>query len=99
MRDGGKYTHSWCKQCNTENVRDRKRDLKKLCIEYKGGVCVDCGLVHHPAVFDFHHVVSGSKDFTISSVTSTKLTDSIKAELDKCVLLCANCHRVRHYLD
>lgn len=96
-RDSGESTHSWCKQCNTENVRNRKRELKRLCVEYKGGVCVDCGGKFHPAIFDFHHVDQKEKDFSISSITSTKLTDPIKSELDKCVLLCANCHRLRHY--
>lgn len=93
----GKLTHYWCKACNVENVKKRKRNLKKLCVEYKGGICVDCKGTFHPSVYDFHHLDETKKDFQIASLNSTKLTDKIISELDKCVLLCANCHRLRHY--
>lgn len=93
----GKLVHYWCKDCNLENVKERKRELKRQCVEYKGNSCVDCNGVFHPAIYDFHHLDPNEKDFQIGSLSSTKLTESIKSELDKCVLLCANCHRLRHF--
>lgn len=95
----GRLSHYWCKSCNRENVKERKRKLKLLCVEYKGGTCVDCGGVFHPSVFDFHHLDPTGKDLQIGSLCVTKITELVKLELDKCVLLCSNCHRLRHYTD
>lgn len=92
----GKQTHSWCKECISANTLERQRTLKRQCVEYKGGRCEVCGGHFHPAVFDFHHMNPDEKDFTLSHVKSLKFSDVIKAELDKCILVCANCHRVIH---
>ena len=45
---------------------------------------------------EFHHLTSTKKDFGISSKGYTRSWEKIRAELDKCVLLCANCHREVH---
>jgi len=53
-----------------------------------------CGYDRCITAFDFHHVDAREKDFTISDrMTSWKV---IRSELDRCVLLCANCHREVH---
>lgn len=96
LRDG-RITHSWCKECNKAHALQRQRELKRQCVEYKGGVCEDCGREGHQAIFDFHHLDPSVKDFSFGSLRITKMNDVIKAELDKCVLLCACCHRLRHY--
>lgn len=76
-------------------VTDRRRRLKERAIEYKGGKCARCGYDKKcPAVFDFHHLDPTKKDFAISG--SCKSFERIRAELDKTVLLCANCHREVH---
>lgn len=95
MKDG-KRTHSYCKKCVNEQTIERQRALKLLAIEYKGGVCHDCGESYHPAVYDFHHLNPSEKDFSIGRRKSLKFSQELKDELDKCVLLCSNCHRVRH---
>ena len=67
------------------------------CIEYKGGVCTVCGLKYdgtNGAIFDFHHVDQTQKEFVISRMS--RKWESLKPELDKCDLVCANCHRVYH---
>jgi len=70
--------------------------IKQKAIEYKGCKCVMCGYDKHYGALEFHHLDSGDKD-----VNWTKLRlrswDKITAELDKCVLLCANCHREEHH--
>lgn len=75
------------------------RRLKKEAIEYLGGECSDCGFVHvvdiNESVFDFHHRDRAEKDFTITAARA-RILETIKDELDKCDLLCANCHRLRH---
>lgn len=92
----GTQTHSYCKKCVNNQTTDRQRNLKKQAIEYKGGKCVDCDGVFHPAVFDFHHLNPDEKDFSLSHRKQLKFGEEIKQELDKCVLLCSNCHRMRH---
>jgi hypothetical protein len=73
----------------------RWRKLKEKAIEYKGGECIKCGYNQHPAALVFHHVNVETKEH---SWTTLRLHpwDYIKAELDKCDLLCANCHQIVH---
>lgn len=89
-------TTSYCKQCYSVITTKRNHDNKKLAVEYKGGVCIDCGYIGYLSVYEFHHLDPTQKDFEFSRCRSQKLNEKIKQELDKCVLLCANCHRTRH---
>lgn len=92
----GSTTHSWCKSCVNEDTKLRQRKLKIECISYKGGKCERCGIIGHPSIFDFHHKDPEEKDFMISRVRSLKFSEKHTKELDKCELLCSNCHRVEH---
>src|SRR5574343_385892 len=73
------------------------REFKMTCVNYKGGACESCGLVDIPDVYDFHHKKPQEKEFAIAAKGLTSFTDEVKRELDKCSLLCANCHRREHY--
>lgn len=73
-------------------------DVKARCVEYLGGQCVDCGFQGHPVAFDFDHVDPKTKEFKISGSYIFRWS-VLKKELDKCVVRCANCHRIRHYLE
>lgn len=84
--------HSYCKSCLNEITVDRQRNLKKQCIEYKGGKCIVCEYDKYPGALEFHHLNPGEKDFTIGQYKNRSF-DNLKSELDKCVLLCSNCHR------
>lgn len=89
---------SYCKKCF--NVRCQKRwvNRKINAINYKGGKCEDCSLElsnSHYAVFEFHHLDPSAKDHDWSTLRLQSL-HTIELELDKCALLCANCHRIRH---
>ena len=72
--------------------------MKQRGVEYLGGACVDCGLrSEYAEVYDFHHRYPEEKSSTIARLLdNAKRWDRIQKELDKCVLLCANCHRIRH---
>ena len=54
-----------------------------------------CGWLGNQAAMQFHHVDSKRKEFMIGNV-GNKSWDSIKTEMQKCVLLCANCHMIEH---
>lgn len=66
-----------------------------MAIKYLGGKCEKCKWSGSQAALQFHHKYSEKKDFTIGSVAN-KSWDSIKKEMQKCVLLCANCHMIEH---
>jgi len=89
------YLDCYCKSCRLKASSDRSRNVKIKAIEYLGGKCKDCGLQDDPCVFDFHHTDPTQKELTLAS-RGGRSFKSIKAELDKCELLCANCHRKRH---
>lgn len=73
-------------------VAKRRRKIKLLSIEYKGGRCQICGYDKCPAALDLHHIY-GKKDFGIGDKGYTRSWEVVKKELDKCILVCANCHR------
>lgn len=74
-------------------VAKRRRKIKTLAIEYKGGKCQICGYKKYPGALDLHHINPNKKDFGIADKGYTRSWKIIKAELDKCILVCANCHR------
>ena len=95
----GKRLHSWCKGCFNGYLIDKAKARKAEVIEQKGGGCVDCGLTYdgtNTVVFDLHHT-TGTDD-KVGDWKAMRLMsgDRLKRELKKCVLLCANCHRLRH---
>ena len=85
------------KNCSSKfSVQKRRKVLKYKAFEYKGGKCEKCGIISIPEIYDFHHIDPLQKDFSISAVGNTYSWDKIKKEIDKCILLCANCHRQIH---
>jgi hypothetical protein len=89
---------AYCKECFNKICVERWIQRKIEAINYKGGKCIDCNLMlknSHYAVFEFHHLNSLEKDADWSKLR-LKNIHKINEELDKCVLLCANCHRIRH---
>jgi ribosomal protein L30E len=77
-------------------VSRKRKQLKKDLVEYKGGKCEMCGYDKCVAAMDFHHKNPEEKDFGLSQNGHTKGWESLKNEADKCLLLCANCHRELH---
>lgn len=93
---------SKCKSCETNSIRDRFSDLIKdylstKNIEYS---CVKCNYTNVIGSLDFHHIDPNSKKFEISTVSRSisvdRFIEEVIPELDKCELLCPNCHRLEH---
>jgi 5-methylcytosine-specific restriction endonuclease McrA len=84
---------------NKERVAAYKKASRDIVLavirEAKLSPCTDCGDVFHYAAMDFDHV-RGTKLFGIAQ-SSTRNLDEIRKEMEKCDLVCANCHRVRTY--
>ena len=85
-----------CRKCRVEAVDKRRRTLKVKAVRYKGGSCVKCGYNKCLSALDFHHINPEEKDFSLSSDGRTKSWEIMRIELDKCILVCANCHREIH---
>ncbi len=72
--------------------------LRRFVNDYKSRPCADCNQVFHPVAMDFDHV-RGEKSGNIATmVGGMKPFIKIWAEIEKCVVVCANCHRVRSFV-
>lgn len=69
----------------------RRRDRKKIYIDYMGGKCYRCGYCKSMRALTFHHKDRAMKEFALSKALDWSW-EKVKAELDKCVLVCFNCH-------
>lgn len=76
-----------------ESIRKRlgRKKIKAEAVRYKGGQCVRCGYSKCLAALHFHHRNRAEKSFHMSLSQKTSLV-SVRGELDKCDLVCANCH-------
>jgi DNA-binding CsgD family transcriptional regulator len=84
------------KHRNYNKVKTHRQRLKEKSIEYKGGCCEKCGYDRCNSALEFHHLNPNEKDFGIGSY-SVLSWEKIKLELDKCIMVCANCHREIHH--
>lgn len=85
-----------CVKCRSAAVQKRRDKLKQMAVEYKGGKCERCEYSKSLNALDFHHKDRTQKDFGISKAGITRSWNKVKAELDKCILVCSNCHREIH---
>jgi hypothetical protein len=99
MRKDGVTPHSYCRKCQTRMTKNNQHQCKRDAVNYLGGKCEICGYNTCVAALDFHHKDPNQKDFTIAGKLRNHklLSAEIKRELDKCQLLCSNCHRELHY--
>lgn len=79
------------------NTSEYRVNIKQRLVDYKGGKCQICGYNRCINALEFHHVNPEEKDFTISG--GTKSFDTLKPEIDKCIIICANCHRDLHFRE
>lgn len=86
-----------CTKCQSENVQRRRVNLKLMAIAYKGGCCERCGYNKCVTALEFHHLDPSEKDFGISAAGATRSFERIKVELDKCIMVCSNCHKEIHF--
>ena len=96
----------YCYDCSpiglspADRIRYLKRVIKNILIQEKGGKCEICGYNNCLGALDFHHTDSQEKEFTLSQVNLSESfsMEDLRKEANKCIILCANCHRELHYL-
>lgn len=95
--NNGKY--SYCKKCESIRKKQQLINFKKQCLEYKNVFCCSiCGYDKNIVALDFHHTDPDVKNFSISKIKNLYINQKIKMELDKCIVICSNCHRELHSL-
>ena len=77
-------------------VGKRRKKIKSLAVISKGGKCQYCGYNRCICTLDFHHLDPKGKDFGLGQNALTRSWERTKNELDKCVLVCSNCHKEIH---
>jgi hypothetical protein len=81
-----------CKRCRMERVSQRRRKIKAILVAEAGGRCAVCRYDRCAAALHFHHVDPSTKRFHLSMQGVTRSLAAARTEMEKCVLLCANCH-------
>jgi hypothetical protein len=81
-------------QVNREKILKRHKDVRDFVAKYKSERgCQRCGYNEHYTALDLHHV-NGTKEVNLSEAHSMK---RVQREIGKCIVLCANCHRIVHH--
>jgi transcription elongation factor Elf1 len=98
MREYRRDYYNRNKESEKARITKRKKDISAWFQDFKSSLkCTSCG-EDHVACLDFHHEYD--KEFDISAAVGTGLgIDTIKKEIEKCTVLCANCHRKHHYMQ
>lgn len=98
----------YCYECSpkglsaADTIRYKKRKLKNLLIQHKGGKCQVCGYNKCEGALQFHHRNPKEKEFGLANINLNDSNFSLEKlfeEVDKCDLLCANCHAEKHYKE
>lgn len=81
-------------RCSKHFKLARQKTIKEAIVDAMGGCCQNCKGIFNLCVYDFHHI--GEKDENPSRLIANGNIEKIAKEMEKCILLCANCHRVEH---
>ena len=94
--NGDQKYRGYCKSCANKRETERYWE-KRNFIDKQRNCCAKCGETR-THILDFHHKNPKDKQFTIGRLKKGS-EETIQKEIDKCVCLCANCHRDFHFLE
>ena len=89
-------TYADRREYNIASVAKRRRKIRLMVIQHAGGKCIRCGYDKYPEVLEFHQKDPSQKKFGIGQRGLTRSWKRTREEIEKCNLLCANCHRETH---
>lgn len=92
-----KRTYNQRRESIKRAVVKRRRKIRELAVDYLGGKCALCGYDRCIGALDIHHLEPLKKEFSISVDGNTRSWERVKREIEKCVLICSNCHREEHW--
>ena len=88
--------YSQCRSCNSKDATERMQAIKLKLVELKGGKCQLCSFSEYVGALEFHHVDPKEKDKNVSRLIKSKINQQVIDEINKCVLVCSNCHKMIH---
>jgi len=95
--EGTEYIRGECKICHKKNDKQRRKNIKKWFRNYRQKFkCERCGFEDHRAL-QFHHTDNNKVEDVATMVAHGYSRSKIKKEIEKCEVLCANCHQIEHY--
>jgi len=97
-RNGKNKWNSRCKICISKINAEISEFNRECLAEVVGTKCMICFEEFHSSVIDYHHVISGDKEFNPSELIYKK-TEVIMREVKKCIPLCSNHHRMHHNIE
>lgn len=86
----------YCKVCWNEKTAQRGKDQVRILKEERGAKCSKCDYDKCLDALEFHHLDPNEKEFHLGTHRTHNLT-KLRKELDKCILVCRNCHTEIHY--
>jgi hypothetical protein len=94
------YANTYYQNNKTKVLATTKASVKKYKEQWRSFKatlsCVKCGQ-NHPATLDFHHIDSSTKEASVNKLIKYRAFKRAMEEVKKCVVLCANCHRIHHH--
>lgn len=97
----GNGSRSICKDCQCKRIKEGQKETKEYIQSLKKQ-CSICGYNKCVEALEFHHTDPNEKDGTIAQYTKRIFSPAVKLLIDeevaKCIILCANCHREKHFL-
>jgi transposase len=81
-----------CTRCRSEGVSKRRRRVKTILVKEAGGCCALCGYGRCQEALHFHHLDPSLKEFHLGQKGHSRSLTRSRAEVQKCILLCGNCH-------
>src|SRR5690349_1986588 len=95
---GKVYRRLRCQKCKRVAKNERRARIRRWLDEYKRTLsCERCGFADFRAL-EFHHHGFREKDFNIADMIGSGLSIAkIRSEIEKCSVLCSNCHQIEHY--
>lgn len=93
---GGSIRRWSCLKCSNERSVKRHRDKKQRAVKVLGGKCAICDYNSYTGALEFHHIDPKTKIFSLYSGNLGRPWTQVLAEIEKCALLCSNCHKEVH---
>jgi hypothetical protein len=91
---------NWCKPCTIARYKTGVTERRNKLLAYIQAIklergCTDCGYNDHPSALEFDHLPGFVKEHRIATMSGGPTKAKIDAEIAKCEVVCANCHRIR----
>jgi len=88
-----------CKACTASKWKALRIERSQKLFKMHNSECKDCKMTHdNISFFDFHHLDPSTKKYEVKTMICSSW-NRVLEEAEKCVMLCPNCHRIRHLED